>query len=120
MKGPDAIEKTGGSKPILGMVAKRLSLFLFGMSLVTLFYWTTGNFRRFLDSTQSMLLSCLRWLSLGLLMSASLGLAARLLLGPAGKGRGRATLGYAALLAFAAVLLVLAETLAVLSTGLPR
>jgi hypothetical protein len=112
--------QAGQDKSQLGIVVKRICIFLFSMSLVVFFYWVVGNFRRFLDSTQLFLLSTLRWLSLGQILASAFGLGA-LLVGSARAGRPRtplSILGYALLLGLAALALVLADGLGFLAGGL--
>lgn len=100
-------------------VLKRLAAFCLALALIALFFWAAGNFRRFLDDTQLMLLSVLRWSSLGLGALSLVGAASSLAGGRRASGRLRAAAGWALLVLVGTALALLSEALIVFAAGVP-
>jgi hypothetical protein len=107
-------------KPLLLILVKRTVIFCFVICLVSLFYWAVGSERAFLDETEFMLLNLARLSSLGLVVSSGLGalVAGGFALARRYSLRPRGLLGYAAAAALGAVVLLLSQTLTILSHGL--
>ncbi len=107
-------------KPLILIIIKRVSIFLFFVFFLSAFFWAVGSFRSFLEETQLMLLDLLERSSLGLSVVAGLGLL--LSLGYLAARRRAATLagilGYALLVAFGLAGLLLSEGLMSLSRGI--
>jgi hypothetical protein len=108
-------------KPLILILVKRASILLLVVCAVSLFYWTVGSVSSFLDSTQAMLLSIMRLSSLGILVSSGLGLLLSLALAIGGRHglRVLGLVGYLAAVGFGAVALALAQSVSILSLGLP-
>lgn len=99
-------------------VLKRLAAFLLALALIALFFWAAGNFRLFLDDTQLMLLSVLRWSSLGLGALSLLGAAASLARPGEAASRLRSAGGWLILFLSGTALALLSEVLIVFAAGL--
>ena len=106
-------------KHILLIVVKRLAIFLFAVSSMAFLFWVIGNFRRFLDETELMLLSVLRFTSFLLLPVSVLGIGvtAAIKSDRSVIHRLEAIGGYLFLLFFASAGAFLSELLAFLATG---
>jgi len=107
-------------KPLALILVKRVAIFFFALCLVAILFWYTGSFQSFLDSTQAMLMSLLKYSALCLLLAAAAGLGlsvafALLRRYPLG---GWGFSAYILLCAFAAACLVLADALLILHAGL--
>jgi len=111
----------GGPKPIILSALKRLSFLLFTLCLIALFFWVVGSLRDFLDETQLMLLFILRYAAISLGLVSLVGCVGSLLL-PSGRKAPKVAFAFFAYLFLAAlsvVAVILAESLSVLSAGVP-
>lgn len=108
-------------KPLLMILVKRTTIFLFAICALSLFYWIVGSETSFLDTTQSMLLSILRLSSLGLIVASFFGIliAVAMALFRMFSLRVVGLLGYAVAIAIGAGTLVVAQSVSILSKGLP-
>ncbi len=108
-------------KPILVILVKRATIFLFAICSLSLFYWIVGSETSFLDSTQSMLLSIIRLSSLGLVVASLFGMliAAAMAVLKRFALRVLSLVGYAVAIVFGAAALVVALSVSILSKGLP-
>jgi hypothetical protein len=108
----------GAEAPYALRILKRLAAFLLALALIALFFWAAGNFRRFLDDTQLMLLSVLRWSSLGLGSLSLVGAAAGLARPGRLASRLRSAAGWLLLALSGTALALLSEALIVFAAGL--
>jgi len=120
-----SVPASGGRNPSVAAeapyalrVLKRLAAFLLALALIALFFWAAGNFRLFLDDTQLMLLSVLRWSSLGLGVLSLVGAAASLARQGMLAGRLRSAGGWLLLVLSGTALALLSEALIVFAAGL--
>jgi hypothetical protein len=112
-------EETVAHKSILLIVVKRLAILLFAVAFTALFFWAIGNFRRFLDETELMLLNALRFTSLLLLPVSALGIGLTVAI-KSGRDlvhRLEGFLGYLFLLLFSCAGAFLSELLSLLASG---
>jgi hypothetical protein len=114
------VGETVAHKSILLIVVKRFAILLFAVAFSALFFWTIGNFRRFLDETELILLDILRWSSLLLLPVSALGVGVTFAIksGRDAVHRLEGFLGYLFLLLFACAGAFLSELLSLLASGL--
>ena len=113
-------EDTPADKPLILIFIKRATIFLYVISLVSLFYWIVGSESSFLDDTQSMLLGIMRISSLGIIVVSGIGFLFSFALAFARHCRLRiiGILGYIFAAGSGAVALILAQTISILSQGL--
>lgn len=113
-------ERPVAHKSILLIVVKRLALLLFAVAFTALFFWGIGNFRRFLDETELMLLGVLRCASFLLLPVSALGVGVTFAIksGRDAVHRLEGFLGYLLLLIFSCAGAFLSELLSLLASGL--
>ena len=108
-------------KPLLMILVKRVTIFLFAICAIALFFWVVGSESSFLDDTQSMLLSIVRLSSLGAVVASGLGImvAVGMAIGRRFGLRVFGLIGYAMAGAMGMAALVLAQSVSILSRGLP-
>lgn len=113
-------EEQAAHKSLVLIVAKRLAIFLFAVSFASLLFWAVGNFRRFLDETELMLLGVLKLSSASLLPLSALGIGLTAVLkgGRRPAQRLAALGGYLFLLLFSAACAFLSELLGLLARGI--
>jgi hypothetical protein len=113
-------EETVAHKSILLIVVKRLAILLFAVALTALFFWGIGNFRRFLDETELMLLNVLRYTSFLLLPVSALGVGVTVAIASGRDFVHRLVgfLGYLFLLLFSCAGAFLSEFLSLLASGI--
>ena len=112
----------GGSKPLAMILVKRASILLLVLCAVSGFFWTVGSFTLFLDETQVLLLTILRYCGMALALCAGVGAA---LCAGASVARPSARkvlgiLGYLVLCAVGAAALFLADAVLLLYGGVGR
>ena len=107
-------------KPFSLILIKRASLFFAALCGIETLYWYVGSFQSFLDATQAMLMAFLRWSSLGLLLTAMLGIAFAVALALLRRYPLRigGLLVYVLLILLASAALMLADSLLILHRGL--
>ena len=113
-------EDTPADKPLILILIKRATIFLYVISLVSLFYWVVGSESSFLDDTQSMLLGIMRISSLGIIVVSGIGFLFSCALAIVRHYRLKVIgiLGYLFAATSGAVALILAQTISILSQGL--
>lgn len=102
------------------ILVKRIALLFLATCLFSLFYLVVGSLSSFLDETQLLLLTALRWSAFGLLATATAGVLLTLALALWGMHEARAAgfLGYVLASFFSAGCLALVDALTILSRGL--
>lgn len=108
------------NKHILLIIVKRFAILLFVISFMAFLFWAIGNFRRFLDETELMLLAVLRFTSFLLLPVSALGIGVTAAIKSDRRliQRLQAVGGYLFLLLFASAGAFLSTLLTYLATGL--
>ncbi|MBL8966794.1 MAG: hypothetical protein JNG85_07270 [Spirochaetaceae bacterium] len=113
----EKLENAAGSRSIALLVVRRLAFLSLYTALIALFFWTAGSFRLFLDETQIMLLSVLRWSSIALFI-LSFAAAAGSLVEAGSRSRPRILVSWLLLAGAAALLCLVSEVLILLSEGI--
>lgn len=113
----EKLENAAESRSFALLVVRRLAFLSLYTSLIALFFWTAGSFRLFLDETQIMLLSVLRWSSIALFI-LSFAAAAGSVVEAGGRSRPRILISWLLLTGGAALLCLVSEVLILLSEGL--
>jgi hypothetical protein len=108
-------------KPLIMILVKRAAIFMFVICSVSTFYWVVGSESSFLDDTESLLVSIMRISALGILSASGIGilLAAGFALAGRYGFRVLGALGYAVAAALGGLALIVAQTVSILSRGLP-
>jgi peptidoglycan/LPS O-acetylase OafA/YrhL len=117
---PDAsMEARPPEKPFAYILVKRVALFFLVVSLFPVLFWAAGNWSRFLDDTQLMLIGIVRWSSTALLLLSVLGVFLCLFRawkrGPG--ARLLALLGYLLLACLGLVFILLSQFLSAVVSG---
>lgn len=106
-------------KPFTYLLVKRASFFLFLVSVFSTLFWVAGNWSRFLDETQLMLIGFVRWSSIALVLVSGIG--AFLSMFRAWKrgigARLMAFLGYLLLAALGLAFMLLSQFIATVAAG---
>jgi hypothetical protein len=113
-------EGPGADKPVLMILAKRAIILLISICAISLFFWVVGSESSFLDETQAMLLTIMRYSSLGVVVAAVLGILVTAVMAMIRRYAFRplGIVGYVLALSLGAVALVLAQSVTFLSQGL--
>jgi hypothetical protein len=106
-------------KPLAVILVKRSSILLLVLSAVSGFFWTVGSFTGFLDDTQVLLLTILRYCGMALALTAGVGaaLSAGISVAKPTPAKALGILGYLVLCAVGAAALFLANAVLLLYRG---